>query len=744
MGGAEISREDMARSINAETVKTGEDTVCKENTVTEAENRNTEAESTEESMEAESTEAEGTEAESIEESTEAESAEAESTEAEGTEAESAKESTEAEDTEVESAEESTEAESTESEDKETVSEKAMGKETDKETEKETINMAAIEKAIEKETAASIKNLEEKANAEKGGVGHSDTAPKSAVPGTQNAPEHAQDNASGTKEAGGEAAEGGRKRKGKAVLVCCLILIPLVILLGAGGWFYFDSLAYKVCRVEAGVQVAPSDFLKQPDEEAYFADGSQPFDITQPGEYLVKVKSGFFTHNCTLIIQDTIAPQAEVRQVRTQIGEACEAEEFVTGITDATAVTISYAADPDFSKPGVQSVQVLLEDLGHNQTILQGELLVTQVVEYVAVEAGAEAPGLEDFVIGGQEAEFITNIEEIDTTQLGKHEIQVKSEGEIYSATLEVVDTIPPKAEVHDVTGYALAPRSAEEFITSVEDVTEVTAAFKEEPDLTKIGTQEVTILFTDAGKNETLLQAMLTLEEDTEAPVIKGAGDLSVFVGDAVSYRKNVSVTDNCPEGVELSVDTSGVNLEEAGVYPITYTAKDLAGNTSSVTVNLMVNSRSFDPAEVYALADSILAEILTEDMTPLEKVTAIYDYIKGHVGYVSHSEKGDWLKAAYDGLTTGRGDCYTYASTSKLLLTQAGIANMDIAKIPAKSNHVWNLVDIGDGWYHFDTCPRRGLTEKILMWTDEKLMEYSESHNKSHNYDHSAYPEVN
>ncbi len=637
--------------------------------------------------------------------------------------------------------------SAEMEDEDAVSEKAM--------EKESINMAAIEKAIEKETAASIRNSELKSSETKNTqIKDSEVKSSEAVKansgektgaGKDSLGEKTVESASGKEEAEAADKEGGGKRRRKVWLICCLILIPLIILFGAGGWFYFDSLAYKICRVEAGVSVAPSDFLKQEDGEAYFAEGSQPFDITRPGEYLVKVKSGFFTHNCTLIIEDTIPPEAQARQVRTQIGEACEAEEFVWNLKDATAVTVSYLTEPDFSKPGLQSVEVLLEDLGHNQTILKGEMLVTQVVEYVAVEAGAGAPGLEEFVIGGQDAEFATDIiNEIDYTKLGRHEIQVRSEGEIYSVTLEVVDTIPPAAEVHDVTGYALAPRSAEEFVTSVEDVTEVTVAFVEEPDLTKIGSQEVTVRFTDAANNETLLKAMLTLEEDTEAPVIKGAADISVFVGDAVSYRKNVTISDNCPEGCELLVDTKAVNLEEAGVYPVTYTARDLAGNTSSVTVNLTVSSRSFDPDEVYALADSILADILTEEMTPLEKVTAIYDYIKGHVGYVSHSEKGDWLKAAYEGLTTGKGDCYTYASTSKLLLTQAGITNMDIAKIPAKSNHVWNLVDIGDGWYHFDTCPRRGLTEKILMWTDEKLMEYSESHNKSHNYDHSAYPEVN
>lgn len=536
-------------------------------------------------------------------------------------------------------------------------------------------------------------------------------------------------------------EKSKKRRG---LIFCLIFFPLLLLLGAGALYFIDSLAYKVCRVEAGVAVTPGDFLKYEDEDAVFAPDSEPFDISRPGEYLVKVKSGFFTHSCRLIVQDTIPPTGDPVQVQAQMGGSCQPEEFVANLTDATQVAVSFAEEPDYTKSGAQPVQILLEDLGGNQTLLEARLFITQVVEQVTVEVGQGAPGLDSFVIAGQEAAFVTDLGEIDFTVLGEYPVEVQVDGRIYQSLLQVADTVPPEAEVQDVEGYVRAPRSVEEFIVRVEDATEVKPAFRQEPDLTRAGTQEVEIVFTDAGNNETVLQAKLTLKEDTEPPVIKGAKDISVFVGDSVSYRKNVSVADNCPEGVELEVNSGGVNLNEPGVYPVIYTARDLAGNTSSVTVNLTVKDRTFHAEDAYALADTVLADILTDGMTPLEKVTAIYDYVKGHVAYVSHSEKGDWLKAAYVGLTEGKGDCYTYANTSKLLLTRAGIQNMDIAKIPAKTNHVWNLVDIGDGWYHFDACPRRGLTEKILMWTDERLMEYSESHNKSHNYDHSAYPEVN
>jgi len=533
------------------------------------------------------------------------------------------------------------------------------------------------------------------------------------------------------------------RKGQKHHTMAVVLAGLCILLaGAGGWVYVDSLAYKVCHVEAGVAVAPADFMKKTGGTAEFAKDSEPFDIKQPGEYQIRVKDGLFTHACKLVIQDTIAPQAESEPVRMEIGDTCEAESFVSNITDATQVNVSYETRPDFAQVGSQSVQVVLTDQGGNRTIINSELFITQVIDNVTVEAGADAPGLDSFVIAAQEAEFVTDIAAFDYTKVSNHTVVLKVDGQNYTSVLHVVDTIPPKAEVHDIEGYAVVPRTVEDFITEIEDVTEVRAAFRKEPDLLHIGTQELELVFTDSGNNETVKSVKLMLHEDTEAPVIQGAADLRAFIGGSVSYKKNVTVSDNCTEGLTLMVDTSGVNLNAEGSYPVTYTAKDAAGNTTSATVMLFVVPRVYDINEVNALADSVLAGIITPEMGEREKITAIYNYITRHVTYINSSEKGNYVRSAYEGLVDGKGDCYVFASTSKVLLTRAGITNMDIEKIPTRTMHYWNLVFVDGGWYHFDTTPRKD-KPVILMWTDAQLMDFSDRHNGCHNYDHSVYPPV-
>jgi len=522
-----------------------------------------------------------------------------------------------------------------------------------------------------------------------------------------------------------------------------VAILLLIILAVGGWLYVDSLAYKLCRVEAGVLVTPSDFLKKQDEDAFFTEDSQPFSITEPGRYQVRVKSGWFTHSCVLVIQDTIAPTGQAAPLSLELGEKCGPEDLVENVSDATAVEITYAKEPDFAAFGRQTAEVVLTDRGGNRTIVESELFISPVAEDLTVEAGGLFPDIGRFLLGDAAGSFVTRVADLDLRKLGDYAVTIRVAGGDYTSNLHVRDTVPPMAQVHDMEGFAVLPRQAEDFVTRAEDATAVTIAFRKEPDLSFVGTQQVEIVFTDEGGNETVKTAQLTLKEDAEPPVISGAKDLLVYIGDGVSYRKNVTALDNCPEGLRLTVDTGSVNLKEEGVYPVVYTAVDAAGNTASVTVQLTVIARAHTIEEVNALADAVLASIVTPEMSDWDKALAIYNYIRRNVGYINHSEKGDWVRAAYEGLARRQGDCYVYASTAKALLTRAGIKNMDIAKIPTRREHYWNLVDVGDGWYHFDTTPRTDHTV-FFMWTDAQLMEYSNIHYGSHKYDPTAYPEIN
>lgn len=278
-------------------------------------------------------------------------------------------------------------------------------------------------------------------------------------------------------------------------------------------------------------------------------------------------------------------------------------------------------------------------------------------------------------------------------------------------------------------------------MTEAEDATALTFYFQKDPVLAE-GTQEVVIVAKDEGGNTTEAVASLTLKADTEAPVMKGVANRTVYIGDGISYKAGVTVTDNCDEDIELQVDSSGVDLNTEGNYHVTYSAKDRAGNETSQTITLTVRKHAYTQEEVDVLADKVLADIITPEMSDYDKLVAIYDWVRTHVSYINYSEKGDWIRGAYEGLALHQGDCYVYFATSKELLTRAGIANRDIEKIPTRSHHYWNLVDIGEGWYHFDTCPRTD-HPRFCYVDDATLMEYSNAHYRSHNYDRTIYTDI-
>ena len=104
--------------------------------------------------------------------------------------------------------------------------------------------------------------------------------------------------------------------------------------------------------------------------------------------------------------------------------------------------------------------------------------------------------------------------------------------------------------------------------------------------------------------------------------------------------------------------------------------------------------------------ADRILGKILSPSMSQWEQARAIYNYVHTHVKYVGYSDKSSWLMGAYVGFTRGRGDCYNYFACSKALLDKAGIPNVDLYRVGGGTDHYWQLVNVGNGWYHFDACP--------------------------------------
>ena len=376
-----------------------------------------------------------------------------------------------------------------------------------------------------------------------------------------------------------------------------------------------------------------------------------------------------------------------------------------------------------------------------------------VYSEVYIEAGSKDCTVGDFLKHDADGVAFSKDSDFDLNTPGDYKITINRKMPVigkmtYHSTLHVQDTTAPVVtlaeESIEMYTTATAPTAAD-LVESVIDSSNCTIDFKEPYDFTKEGKFDVVILVTDEALNTTESTIPCTVVEDVTPPEITGVEPLTVSQGDAISYKKGVTVTDDKDDNPTLEVDTSLVNPDKRGTYKITYTATDAAGNTSEKTTTIKIVSAKISEATeetVYAKADEILSEIITDNMTQLQQAKAVFDWVVKNITYSETAGIDDLLSAAYKGMYYRVGDCTVKQKTAEVMLNRLGIKNMEIEKIRDTRGHYWLLIDVGEGWYHYD--PNLQLDGTLIFyWHDADLWAYSNAHKNTHNYDPSKYPHI-
>lgn len=379
-------------------------------------------------------------------------------------------------------------------------------------------------------------------------------------------------------------------------------------------------------------------------------------------------------------------------------------------------------------------------------VLAGDLLyhydrkmAARIVRNVTIETGS-AISLDDFFnepIDG--SYFVTDVSLIDTSHPGTYGITLHAGRFDTESVLNVVDTTAPTGTAVPQTIYAGRLPDVYECVTDIYDLSDVSVSYYEEnPDVSVGGDHLVPVQLMDNSGNVGVIHVPFTIIDDHTAPVIEGAEDKEYFIGDSIMYREGVTVTDDYDPDPVLTIDTSAVDPDTDGVYPVIYTAEDEVGNISTVTVEITMRTMPegyVEPEIVYGLAQEVLDEITEPDMTDVEKAFRIFNWARWNIHYVGYSTKTDWTAGAYEGFTTLQGDCFTYYACCKALLDVAGIENCCVERYPAtNSMHFWNLVNL-DGWYHCDASPSFEHSGFWFMRTDDEL-------DYSHQFDDTDLPE--
>lgn len=119
---------------------------------------------------------------------------------------------------------------------------------------------------------------------------------------------------------------------------------------------------------------------------------------------------------------------------------------------------------------------------------------------------------------------------------------------------------------------------------------------------------------------------------------------------------------------------------------------------------------------EIDHLADAVLADCITDDMTQREKATALYTYITDNVRYDRRyyddiASMPYESRTAYGALKNDLAICGGYAQAIQILFEKAGIPCLTVQGTAGSEYHMWDLAQIDGEWAYYDATSDRGMS---------------------------------
>lgn len=118
--------------------------------------------------------------------------------------------------------------------------------------------------------------------------------------------------------------------------------------------------------------------------------------------------------------------------------------------------------------------------------------------------------------------------------------------------------------------------------------------------------------------------------------------------------------------------------------------------------------------SEAEQLTDSLISQLITEDMGQQDRALALYSWLCSHVEYDQryYSDKSSMpyeSQTALGALRDGCAICGGYANALKLLFEKAGIPCFNVSGVYYGEYHMWNIASLDGRWLWFDATSDRG-----------------------------------
>ena len=401
------------------------------------------------------------------------------------------------------------------------------------------------------------------------------------------------------------------------------------------------------------------------------------------------------------------------------------EELVSGL-EGTGITVTFAQPLELI-PGVVNVELLFSANGQSCKRQTAVYCFTLNESFTVDMAEGHVPAVGDFLEDDSlQASFAQT--DVALNRPGQTVLTLVCDGREYSVTYNVTESVAPVGIPKPVTAQAGTLPNPAELLESIIDDSQVAVTWQTVPELKVVGPMSVTLVLTDSFGNSSSVESMINVIANENAPQFIGLDEIKIQVGDVISYKNGVTVTDAQDGEIgSFSIDANGMDRNTVGTYTVYYQATDSDGNTTIAPRTIVI--QEIGQAVVEEKAWEVINAIITDDMSRDEKIYAVWYYTRVTVQYVGSSDKSSIIAGAYEGFTTAQGDCYTYYAMNVVLLDLLGIESVEVRRYGGVSNHWWNLIQFEDGlWYHVDSCPSRiqMLEVNQSKMTENDLLVYS------------------
>jgi len=157
----------------------------------------------------------------------------------------------------------------------------------------------------------------------------------------------------------------------------------------------------------------------------------------------------------------------------------------------------------------------------------------------------------------------------------------------------IEDVIAPKIE--GATGLTIPASQSFDVYKGVRVIDETDGDVKEllsvtgNLDLNRPGRYSLIYTAYDLSRNKSEVKRIITIKDMTR-PIIDGADDLILAVNERFRPKRNVTASDNVDGDVTEQLKISGtVSTDKVGVYPVTYSVQDAAGNKRTLVRKVTV-----------------------------------------------------------------------------------------------------------------------------------------------------------